>query len=569
MYKKAVYLIEEFKNVPFLKLYAILKYSIKTLLLIIIGLEVINFISALYNLKSFQIILIQILLIFIVAINLLKRVLIAMLLKKSNYFKKKYRKNSFLRKTTKELFNLVSSFFLQKFLFLYKEYPLCLFVILIVYSYFVKNVLLLAIFWCHFIYDAILDLPLLKDFKKKRAGDILSFNFHWNFDYDLVILKRFLMFFYLLGFSIIYFSYFIFISVLGPLANEYTFLFINLTISLRDIQYYLAINLVGPIILVICIFIKILLNLHVIYFRNPSTVLRGFATFATTISVVGVGTALVGLASAGFGLGSVYHSGGVSVDNMAKNTVDRLKDGVVRHTVQQDQAFILCKKAGIDMVPKNIVENDSTKILDMHKLHEELSLKKNETFLEKIPAPELQAMGFTDLISEIKLLRHNLLVYTNIGNGFSKDDYIVRFNLLDKQERLMHGVDSPSKDEVHEHYKKVAASLCKTPAHIEEYNDFLSGKSNKLFYSLRYQQEYGLLTSKKDIVSSVFVGTPRVDSESELERIARNIPRSLADAQRLKNLKTSELSTENVGEAIRQQINRPMPPLIKNEPENP
>jgi len=186
--------------------------------------------------------------------------------------------------------------------------------------------------------------------------------------------------------------------------------------------------------------------------------------------------------------------------------------------------------------------------------------------LEQIPAVELHALGFTDLISEIKLLRHNLLVYTNIDNGFTKENYIARFNTQDKENRLMFGISAPSKEELHRHYAMVAATLCKSPEDILKFEEFITGKSDKLYYSLSFQKEFGFLSTKRSI-NSVYVESKNPLIKTDLERIALKIPQLLQEQKRIGNIPLKE--EENLGEYLTQQINKPLPLLIKNEPENP
>ena len=405
-----------------------------------------------------------------------------------------------------------------------------------------------------------MDLPEFIEIKRIRSQDIRSFNFHWSSDRDLILWNRFLLSSYLFGFGITIFSYFFFMSSLGVLADEYTFSLIKFTISFRKIQYFLGMNFVGPIILIMCIIIKFLLNMHVIFCRNPSTIFKGLASISSNATnILGVGSFLIGVAGIGFGIGDAYNSG-IGPDFLAKNSVDSIKDGVIRHTPVQEKAFLNVKKTGLTLPPNLIVESKTNKVLDMDKLHTQLCLIDNASYVEKIPAPELHAMGFTDLISDIKLLRHNLLVYTNIDNGFSKADYIIRFNCMDKEDRLILGVSSPSKEELHLHYSKLAATLCKTPKDIESFNEFINGKSDNLFYSMKFQKEFGVLSTKKNF-ESYYVQSNNPKVPTDYERIARKIPQILLD-------KKVDLK-ENVGEYILEQIKKPLPPLIKNEPENP
>jgi hypothetical protein len=544
--------------------------SSENLLFLIISFEILNFISELLAINPIFIVLIQILLFFLSILNVFKRFIFFNLLKK-NYIKKNYFKKSFIKNFILHTNNafilprLFLVFLITKIKTLYKKYPVFLFLFLLTYCYIVKNILLVSIFFFHWLYDSILDLPEFLEIKRVRTHDIHSFNFHWSFDRDLKLWNSFITFFYLVGFVITYFSYFVYVSSLGPVADEYTFFLINLTVSPRDIQYFLGMNFIGPIVLMMCVFLKLFLNLHVIFFRNPSTIYKGFATISTTVNILGFSSLVVGVVGTGLGFGSFYNAG-PSPDNMAKNSFDSVSDGVIRHTVVQEKAFVLAKKTGLKIIPEEVTESPSNKILDLNKLHLKLSLKENLQYLEQIPAVELHALGFTDLISEIKLLRHNLLVYTNIDNGFTKENYIARFNTQDKENRLMFGISAPSKEELHSHYAMVAATLCKSPEDILKFEEFITGKSDKLYYSLNFQKEFGFLSTKRSI-NSVYVESKNPLIKTDLERIALKIPQLLQEQKRIGNIPLKE--EENLGEYLTQQINKPLPLLIKNEPENP
>ena len=56
---------------------------------------------------------------------------------------------------------------------------------------------------------------------------------------------------------------------------------------------------------------------------------------------------------------------------------------------------------------------------------------------------------------------------------------------------------------------------------------------------------------------------------SAIKKVALKIPTNMFDGYRLKKIHPSDVTEENVGAIILEQINRPMPLLIKNEPENP
>jgi hypothetical protein len=112
----------------------------------------------------------------------------------------------------------------------------------------------------------------------------------------------------------------------------------------------------------------------------------------------------------------------------------------------------------------------------------------------------------------------------------------------------------------------VAATLCKSPEDILKFEEFITGKSDRLYYSLNFQKEFGFLSTKRSI-NSVYVESKNPLIKTDLERIALKIPQLLQEQKRIGNIPLKE--EENLGEYLTQQINKPLPLLIKNEPENP
>lgn len=535
----------------------------------IISLEIINFLSLLYSLHSVTVGFLQLFLILLIVSNIFKKFILFTLLKRNLISKSAYKKTSLIRKNTSDVFFLLFSSTLQWLLNFYKEYPFVLLIILVVYSYLFKTFFLLPIFCCHWFYDTIIEEPYFKEFKKKRAKDIQSFNFHWNFDRDLVFLNKCILSLYSIGFLITYFSYFIYYTSLGELGLKYTLYVINYTISIRDIQYFLSMNLVGPIILSFCIALRFFLNLHVIFFRNPSTVIKNFAVLVTSKNTVGLVSFVLSFTGVSLGFNGSYHAG-VGPQFTIKNTVDSIYDGVVRHTQAEENAFQVVKKYGFNIKPTDIIVEGGSKRLDLSKFHVELGLEKNSQSLDRMSASELKSLGFVDLISDTKLLRHNLNVYCNLDNGTTTmEDYIVRCNKRDTTERLVLGIDPPSKLELHAHYKKVTSKLCDSPKNIEIFQRFLKGESDEMVRSFKFQKEFGIFSSQKNWDSSVYVNNSGIETKSSLEIIAENIPKILLEKKQVPNINFDEQDTETLGKTIPKERNKQGQLLIKNEPENP
>jgi len=174
---------------------------------------------------------------------------------------------------TKSKVVYIMLFSLKKHIYDFQEdYPLIILTFLIIIAFFLKNYILVILFSIKLLYTSTLSLEYFKDFKRIRNSDILKFNYHWSSDLDLIFLNRILFYLKLIGLIITLLSYFFNITHLGELGCNHTFYLIKFCVSFAKIQYFCAINLIGPSIIIFCIFIRLLLNIHVIYFRNPWTI---------------------------------------------------------------------------------------------------------------------------------------------------------------------------------------------------------------------------------------------------------------------------------------------------------
>ncbi len=178
-----------------------------TSLSFLVSIEVLHFFSKVNNLSNNSLTLFKIFLSTCFVVWFFKRIILLKLIS-LKILKIKFRFYSLLTKGFLELFVIALGFTVQKLIQFYKEQPFLLFVTLVIHSLFVKNILLLSIFWLHWMYDSILDLEYLKSFKEIREQDIRSFNYHWHYDRDLVLLNKFLILVYVLSLMITYFSYF-------------------------------------------------------------------------------------------------------------------------------------------------------------------------------------------------------------------------------------------------------------------------------------------------------------------------------------------------------------------------
>ena len=170
----------------------------------------------------------------------------------------------------------------------------------------------------------------------------------------------------------------------------------------------------------------------------------------------------------------------------------------MRHTPLQDKAFLLLKKYQANINPRDIIIDCKSKVLDLDKVHTVLSLQENAAIVLKMSPVELNYIGCSDLISDEKLLRHNLNICYSLSNGnCSKEDYILRCNENDRNLRLSLGIEPPPKEELHSHYQFMLSKTCTTPSDVENLKSFLKGESNVFIYNFKFQKEFGILSHKK------------------------------------------------------------------------
>jgi hypothetical protein len=125
----------------------------------------------------------------------------------------------------------------------------------------------------------------------------------------------------------------------------------------------------------------------------------------------------------------------------------------------------------------------------------ELSLRENSSELDKLTPLNLHGLGFTDLIKKKELLRYNLTIYQSIGaKMLTKASYIYQYDIVEKNNYSIYGLNPPNEDEIHEKYRKLIMDICKTSRGRADLDDFLEGKSNKVFYDFKYNREFGSLT---------------------------------------------------------------------------
>jgi len=303
--------------------------------------EFLVFLSRFYQMKIYLTLffLVSFCICFMMSGILLNRTFILLVIKQNKLVRLFYLKGLIKHRILKKKFKHS----LKEIVIFYEKYSNLLLLFLITISYFIGSYFVLFFFSLRVLYTSVLNLEYFRDFKTTRQEDIEKFNYHWRCDLDLIFMNKILFYSKVLGFLVTLFSYFVNLEVLGELGSNYPLITFNYSFSLNQLQYFLSINLFGPIVLLLCIIVRLFLNLHVIHFRNPWTFFKGVATIVTSVEA---GIAMAALSSVTVGtykLSSDYDSG-PRINNRVKNTWDFHVQGVVRHSTEDETMYMLLKK---------------------------------------------------------------------------------------------------------------------------------------------------------------------------------------------------------------------------------
>jgi hypothetical protein len=150
----------------------------------------------------------------------------------------------------------------------YKYTIYCLIFIYAVCSYNLKLCFFISInVTCDFIYNHF----LFKHIKKDIEQDLVTYNNHWLEDKDLRFITVLLRFLFLIGVLIFIFS-FTPSMFFGPhILKLFPFTFGGYDFNFGTVQFILAVHLVGPKIILVVLLLKLLCDVHIIYFRNTKT----------------------------------------------------------------------------------------------------------------------------------------------------------------------------------------------------------------------------------------------------------------------------------------------------------
>lgn len=136
---------------------------------------------------------------------------------------------------------------------------------------------------------------LFQKYKVVIEKDLITYKTHWSKDTDLRVITFFTRFLFFLGLLITFFAFTPPI-VFGPnILNLFPFEFDGYQFNLGTIQLVLAVNLIGPKLILLCFIIIFLFDIHVIFVRNTKTFYRFFAIGGKMKIVLGVTTVFFGI----------------------------------------------------------------------------------------------------------------------------------------------------------------------------------------------------------------------------------------------------------------------------------
>ena len=126
---------------------------------------------------------------------------------------------------------------------------------LLSFSVLIQNYFYFIVFCLYLAHNAIINLDYFNQFRKEREKDIETYQYHWSTDSDLIFLNKILILLKYFGIFILVFSYFFKLAPLDFANSTYNLHCTWELMTLRKLQLFLGLNLVGPKILFFCFFL--------------------------------------------------------------------------------------------------------------------------------------------------------------------------------------------------------------------------------------------------------------------------------------------------------------------------
>lgn len=367
---------------------------------------------------------------------------------------------------------------------IYKNHILTFIFFFFLFTIYLKTYILFFVYCIYVLQQLTLELPFFKGFREEHKEDEGTYSFHWSNDRDLVFFDVFLSKLTYISYFLTFFSYFFKVA---PLINANSLYFLeceNLLYTISELQLFLAFKLVGPLLYLFSGILRLLLGLHVIFFRNPRTKKPFVAAAKVSLKfakVYGTGVAITTGVTAGY---VEYRTGGI--DSLLKKKVDEIFDGVIRINKDQEREFIFLKDKGIKL-PRDDMREEGNHIFDKWKVAKKLSLPENASELAKLTPKDLNELDMVALIPENKVLLHNLQQYEKICAGKGNiSGYIYSFS-GEERDKVLSGTKNPANlEDFHHSIKRFVITARSTPAGRIDYEEFMSGKSINLMIVWKY-----------------------------------------------------------------------------------
>ncbi len=382
-------------------------------------------------------------------------------------------------------------FLLRKLIDTYKTYKYAIYFVMLICGIGSSNFKLCFFIVINVTIDFIYNHSLFKEIRKQIDQDVTTYNTHWLEDRDLRFIVVLLRFLFLTGLLIFIFS-FTPPMFFGPhVLKLFPFTFGGYDFNLGTVQFILAVHLVGPKILLVVFVLKLLCDVHIIYFRNTKTHFKSiafggkFKLFFLTCgalycTIEGVEKVTIILER----WHQQYHSNEFP-SNYFKATVQKTFHGVIRLNDKQELAYDLIKSRNLNLNVRDL-RNPFTFVLDLERFNHQLSLEQNKKELLKLTSLDLKMLNFISLGNEEDVLRHNLATIFGIARKEATvENLICFFSKQDLENFMVSGKECPTDLELQIFLKNLIKSISTTEDGRTVLQRFINKKSNALFAILQ------------------------------------------------------------------------------------
>lgn len=341
------------------------------------------------------------------------------------------------------------------------------------------------------LFDFIYNHSLFQHVKKKIERDTIIYHTHWSEDTDLKVITKLLRLLFVLGLFIFIFSFTPPMFIGSHFLKLFPFTFDGYQFDLGVIQLVLAVHLIGPKILLFVFLVKLLCDIHIIFFRNSKTKYKMFA-LGGKVKIFfyvcgGLYCAVEGLEKVTIVLEkwqTLYNSKDLA-QNYFRQTTQKWFQGIVRVSEGQEMAYTIMQNRNLKLNTKDII-NPYTRVLDVDKLNYQLSLPCNVSEVQKLKPMDFKLLQCITLAKEEDVFRHNLSIVFGVARKeASIDSLICFFSKMEIENFMTSGKECASNLELHQNLKKLIQAISTTEEGRVVLERFISGKSPALFSILQ------------------------------------------------------------------------------------